>query len=222
MKKRIGVVFSGCGVNDGTEIHEAVSLMIALDKQEIEMVFLAPDIPQMHVVNHQTGQVCPDETRNVLVESARIARGPVTPITEIDVTTLDGLAFPGGFGAAKNLSDFAINGEKMTVNKQVKTLVNTMHLAGKPILSVCISPAILAAIFGTNNISFTIGNDKDTANVLESFGGSHVNCTATEVCVDRQLKLVTAPAYMLASGPAEVYKGITRAVENFILLLNEA
>jgi len=217
--KKIGMILSGCGVMDATEIHEAVSLMIALDKRGVEIVFMAPDRPQMHVINHLTNEVMEGEGRNILIESARIARGNIRSISEVNVDELDGLAIPGGYGAAKNLSDFAVSGNEMRVMEEVEGLIRGMVDRGKPVIAVCIAPAIIARLFGDRNVKFTIGNDESTAEVLSSFGGTHVCTTAKYFAFDENLKIVTAPAYMLASGPAELFDGIDKAVEKFMELL---
>lgn len=216
--RKIAMVLSGCGVNDGTEIHEAVSMMIALERAGFTVACFAPDMAQRDLVDHLAGRPA-EGTRNVLVESARIARGKVAPLSSLDPASHDGLAFPGGFGAAKNLSDFAVNGSDMKVRPEVERAMAAFHAAGKPILAVCIAPALVAKVFGPKGCRFTIGDDEGTAEALASFGGTHVATAATGVCVDETLKIVTAPAYMLASGPAEVFAGITNAVERFAALL---
>lgn len=220
--KKIGVVLSGCGVFDGSEIHEAVSLLIALNGYEgIEIVCLAPRAAQHHVIRHDKGEEAPDEKRCMMAESARIARGPVVALDEINPEELAGLCFPGGFGAAKNLCDFAFKGEEMTVRPDVSDLILKMVELRRPVLAVCIAPAIIAGVLGSRKVRFTIGNDEDTARKLESFGGTHVETDATGICVDENLKVVTAPAYMLASGPAEVYTGIANGVDAFMALVHK-
>lgn len=222
MMKKIGVVLSGCGVYDGSEIHEAVSMLIALNGfAGLEIVCLAPRAAQHHVIRHDKGEESKDEKRCMMAESARIARGTVTALDEINPEELAGICFPGGFGAAKNLCDFAFKGDEMTVRPDVSDLILKMLELKRPILAVCIAPAIIASVLGPQRVRFTIGNDADTARKLESFGGIHVETDATGVCVDENLRVVTAPAYMLASGPAEVYTGIANAVDTFMALVHQ-
>ncbi len=210
----IGVVLSGCGVYDGSEIHEAVLTLLSIDKVNAKAIIMAPDIDQMHVINHLTGQVANNESRNVLAESARIARGDIKNIKDISQKDLDALIFPGGFGAAKNLSNFAVKGNECSVNEQVIRLFKEMVNAKKPIGAVCIAPVITAKAFESTNtkVSLTIGSDKDTASAVERMGAKHINCPAKEVVIDKENKIISTPAYMLDSRISEVAEGIDKLV----------
>jgi enhancing lycopene biosynthesis protein 2 len=212
MAKKVGVILSGCGVFDGAEIHESVITILALDRAGAEMVFCAPDREQMHVVNHHTGEVAEGESRNVRIESARIARGPVRDVAEVKAEELDALIFPGGFGAAKNLCTFAVAGANCDVDPGVAALVREVHAQGKPIAAVCIAPALLAKVLGSEGPNLTIGNDAGTASAMVSLGANHVACPVTEFVVDRDRKLITSPAYMLAGSISEAAEGIEKTV----------
>jgi enhancing lycopene biosynthesis protein 2 len=212
MGKRIGVVLAGCGVYDGSEIHEAVVTLLALDRRGAEAVCCAPDVAQMHVVNHLTGEPTPGESRNVLVESARIARGKVQDVAHVRASDLDGLVLPGGFGAAKNLCDFAVKGKDCAVHPEVARLVREVHAAGKPVAAICIAPALLARVLGSEAPQLTIGTDPGTAAALEAMGARHVACPVRETVVDRERRLVTTPAYMLAGRISEAADGIDSAI----------
>lgn len=212
MKKKIGVVLSGCGVYDGSEIHEAVITLLALDRRGAEAICCAPDVPQMHVVDHLTGQPVAGQKRNVLTESARIARGKVRDVARVQAAELDGLILPGGFGAAKNLCDFATAGADCQVNPEVARLVREVHAQGKPVGAVCIAPALLARVLGGESPELTIGTDAGTAAKLEQMGARHVDCPVSEMVVDQKRKLVTSPAYMLAHRISEAAEGIDKAV----------
>lgn len=212
MAKKIGVILSGCGVYDGSEIHEAVITMLALDRQGAEMVLCAPDSPQMHVINHLTGEVAEDETRNVLTESARIARGAIRDVAGVAADELDGLIIPGGFGAAKNLCDFAVKGPDCDVDPEVARLVRELHGQHKPVAAVCIAPAVLARVLGDESPALTIGTDENTAAALEKMGARHQACPVTEFVVDRERKLISSPAYMLAQRISEAAEGIEKTV----------
>lgn len=217
MSKRVAVVLSGCGVYDGAEIHESVLTLLHLSQAGAQVQCFAPDMPQMHVVNHLTGQVEEGETRNVLVEAARIARGNIRPLTEASVTDFDALIVPGGFGAAKNLCDFAVKGAGMAVQKDFLAFAQAMHKAGKPVGLICIAPTMAAAICGAGTKT-TIGNDADTAAAVNATGAEHCPCTVRETCVDREKKLVTTPAYMLAQSIAEANAGIGKLVTEVLAL----
>ena len=212
MGKKVGVVLSGCGVYDGAEIHESVITLLALDRHGAEAVMCAPDVAQMHVVNHLTGDVAEGEERNVLVESARIARGAIADVKDISADDLDALILPGGFGAAKNLCDFAVSGAGCEVNSDVAALVRAVHAQGKPVAAVCIAPALLAKVLGDESPELTIGNDADTAGALETMGAAHVECPVREFVVDRERKIITSPAYMLAQRISEAADGIEGTV----------
>jgi len=211
--KRVAVILSGCGVFDGAEIHESVLALLALDRANAHITCAAPDIPQKRVVNHLTKQPAASETRNVLVESARIARGNIIPLSQLNVSEIDAIILPGGFGAATNLCDFALAGEKFGVNAEVAKVLQEAHKAGKPIGFVCIAPAIASKLFGPEKVEFTIGNDADTAKALQASGARHVNCTVHNIVVDRRLKIVSTPAYMLASRITEAEAGINKLVQ---------
>lgn len=218
MAKKIGVILSGCGVYDGSEIHEAVLTLLAINRHGAEAFCMAPDIEQMHVVNHLSGEVAAGEKRNVLVEAARIARGKIRNLATVGAADLDGVVLPGGFGAAKNLCDFAVTGPDCTVNPEVVRLVREMVAAQKPVGAICIAPVILARILGTDQAApqLTIGRDPGTAEAIQRMGGCHVDCPATGCVVDSARRLVTTPAYMLAGGIAEAAEGIDKAVKAVI------
>ena len=214
--KKIGVVLSGCGVYDGAEIHESVLTLLALARHGAEVICFAPDKNQVDVINHLTGEVMP-ETRNVLTEAARIARGNIQPLAQANATALDALIVPGGFGAAKNLSTFASQGSECHVDSELKALALAMHSAGKPLGFICIAPAMLPKIFDFP-LRLTIGTDIDTAEIIEDMGGEHVPCPVDDIVVDEDNKIVTTPAYMLAQNIAEDATGIEKLVDRVLVL----
>ena len=209
---RIGVLLSGCGFLDGAEIHESVLTLLALDKAGATAVCLAPDSAQHHVVNHLTGKEVSGEQRNVLVEAARIARGNIHNLKEIEALALDGLILPGGYGAAKNLSSFAFEGVQCHVHPDVETALQSFHKAGKPLGFLCISPVLAAKVFGIEHIELTIGNDADTASALEAMGARHTICTVQQAHVHREKKIVSTPAYMMHASLSEIAEGIEELV----------
>ncbi len=218
MAKRVAVLLSGCGVFDGSEIHEAVITLLALDNQGAEIICCAPNIEQRDVVNHATGQPM-NEKRNVLVEAARIARGKIEDLSKITPSTADALILPGGFGAAKNLCSYAVDGVNLTVHPEVRRVIQEFVRAGKPIGAICIAPVVVAASLSDLadvTPTLTIGNDPKTAQDLRSLGAEHVECSARDIVVDRRNKIVTTPAYMLAKGPAELFIGIEKLVKEIL------
>jgi enhancing lycopene biosynthesis protein 2 len=217
MAKKIGVLLSGCGVFDGAEIHEAVLTLLFLDRAGASVVCMAPDVAQLHVINHLTQQEM-DEARNVLVESARIARGDIQDVALIRADDIDALIIPGGFGAAKNLSDFAVNGPEATVHPQVARLLTEMADQAKPIGAICIAPATLVRALGGRSVQVTIGNDMGTASAITSMGGTHTVCSVADICVDEKKHIVTTPAYMLGPGIKDVAMGIEKLVDKVISL----
>ena len=216
--KKIGVVLSGCGVFDGAEIHESVITLLAIDRAGAKAVCMAPNIDQMHVVNHLTGEESVGEKRNVLVEAARIARGEIKDICTIKADDLCALVFPGGFGAAKNLSTFAIKGENCDVHPEVLRLVREFAAKKKPLAALCIAPAMMAKIYedAPNQPTLTIGNDKDFISKMETLGTTHQDCSARNFVFDEQNNIVSTPAYMLGQSISEVAEGIEKTINQLI------
>lgn len=219
MKKRIGVILSGCGVFDGSEVHEAVLTLLCLDRAGAEYECFAPDKPQAAVINHLTRQPVAGPSRNVLEESARIARGRVRDLASAKGSEPDGWVLPGGFGAARNLCDFAEKGAAATADPQTARVLREAHAAGRPIGLLCIAPAIAAVVFGgTIHPTLTIGRDPQTASALEKMGARHLGCAVTELAVDHQHRIVSSPAYMEGKSISEVFDGIQRLVETVLEL----
>ena len=214
---RVGVILSGCGYLDGAAVQEAVLTLLALDRAGAEVSCFAPDVDQLKVVNHLTGAET-QERRNVLVESARIARGDIDDVAEAEASDLDALILPGGFGAALNLCDFAVQGPDCTVHPDVARLVKEVHTAGKPIGAICIAPALIAKVLGEEEVTVTIGNDAGVAKAIAAMGATHEACPVDQFVVDREHKVVTTPAYMLGPGPKEVAAGIERCVAEVLAM----
>ncbi len=216
--KKIGVILSGCGVFDGSEIHEAVFTLLAIDRQGCEAVCMAPSV-DFPVTNHLTKQET-GEKRSVLEEAARIARGKIRDIKEVTAADLDAIVLPGGFGAAKNLCDFAIKGAAAAVNPEVARLLKEMAAAKKPIGAICIAPVLVATVLGKDYApTVTIGTDSGTAAEVCKTGAKHQQCPVTECVIDHEHKLVTTPAYMLATRISEVCDGIDLCVREVVKLM---
>jgi enhancing lycopene biosynthesis protein 2 len=209
-EKRVAVILSGCGYLDGSEIQEAVLALLALDRAGAKVQCAAPDKPQHHVLDHRTGTPMPD-SRNVLVEAARIARGNIVPLATIRAVDFDAVFLPGGYGAAKNLSTLAFDGPSATVDPELVRVLREFRAANKPIGAVCIAPAVLVAALHEGEV--TIGDDAGTAAAIVAMGGSHAACPVTELHVDRARRIVTAPAYMYGDARiSAVAAGIDKAV----------
>ncbi|WHS60135.1 isoprenoid biosynthesis glyoxalase ElbB [Pseudomonas sp. G2-4] len=219
MSKKIAVILSGCGVYDGAEIHESVITLLRLDQRGAQVQCFAPNIAQLHVINHLTGEEM-SESRNVLVESARIARGNVKDLREAKAEDFDALIVPGGFGSAKNLSNFAVEGAGCSIQPEVLALAEAFAEAGKPVGLICISPALAAKIYGPGVVC-TIGNDVDTAAAVVKMGGTHEECAVTDIVEDTARKLVSTPAYMLAQNISEAASGINKLVDRVLELTHE-
>ncbi len=211
--KKFAVVLSGCGVYDGAEIHESVMTLYAITKNGCTYQIFAPNIPQHHVVNHINGNVM-NETRNVLVESARIARGNIKPLSEFNPEFFDALIFPGGFGVAKNLSSWAFDSANCTVIPEVMKVIKDMYSAHKPIGALCISPVLLAKVIG--NATITIGKDAPTAKALESIGAKHQQAGHGQVVVDERNMLFTTPCYMLDATIVDIADGAKAIVSEML------
>lgn len=214
--KKIAVVLSGCGVFDGAEIHESVLTLLALDNNGAQYQCVAPNIPQRQVVNHLTQQVS-DEVRNVLVESARIARGDIKDIATVSAEDFDAAIFVGGFGAVMNLSDFSSKDIHFQIEENTLNFAKAMYAAKKPLGFACISP-VLAAKICDAGVKLTIGNDPVIAQKLQAMGAENEDCSAENIVVDSEHNVVSTPAYMLGKGPAEVYQGIDAMVRHILLI----
>ena len=215
MAKKIGVLLAGCGVFDGSEIHEAVLTLLYLDQSGVEITCMAPNVDQLHVLDH-TNQTEMDQKRNVLVESARIARGEIVDLARVTADQMDALIIPGGFGAAKNLSDFAVKGPEAQVNPQVQRILDEMIAAKKPIGALCIAPATVAKVLCAHHPEVTIGTDVGTASAIETMGCKHISCNVDEIHIDTANKIISTPAYMLGPSIKDVAVGIEKLVKRVI------
>jgi enhancing lycopene biosynthesis protein 2 len=213
--KKIAVVLAGCGVYDGAEIHEATLTLLSIVQNGAEYQCFAPDVNQAHVVNHITGEEMP-ETRNVMVEAARIARGNIKPLSEYSVADYDAIIFPGGFGVAKNLCSFAFDGADCFVNEEVEKSIRETVVAEKPIGALCISPALITKVLG--DVEVTIGEDAETSEAIKTMGGIHVQTTHGEIVVDEKYKVITTPCYMLNATIDQIATGAENAVKKLLEL----
>lgn len=210
---KVGVILAGCGVYDGSELGETIVTLLSLERAGIDYQCVAPDMKQMHVMDHLRGEE-QDEERNVLVEAARITRGNVLDIAGVSADDFDALVIPGGFGVAKNLCDFAVKGADCTVNPTVEKLVLGMVNAGKPVAALCIAPAMMARILGGagKKVKLTIGNDADVSAAINAMGAEHVECAVDDCVVDNDFKVITTPAFMAASCVSEAASGIEKTI----------
>lgn len=222
MPKRVAVVLSGCGFLDGSEIHEATSVLIHLDLLGLEAQCFAPDIPQSTVVNHATGSPT-HETRSVLAESARIARGKVRPVAQLHAKDFAAVVFPGGFGAAKNLCTFATDGANCRVLPDVTRVIKEFHAARKPLAMCCIAPVLAAKVLGRagggEGCTVTMGNDPGVIGAMARLDVTHVVKGPDEIVIDKPNRLVTCPAYMDDTTPGTVFRGVGRMLEAMAMLM---
>jgi len=224
----IAVVLSGNGVYDGSEVHETAAALASITRAGATVQCYAPDMKQMHVIDHTKGAPCESESRNVLVESARISRGNIKPLAELSSSVADALVFPGGFGAAKNLSDFAVNGANMTVTADVTRVITDFHEAKKPIALCCIAPMLAAKVLGDKGVTLTLGKS-DTASgkwpyagaidAAKSMGANVIEKSVDEVVVDEQNKVVTSPAYMYEGQFHEIQDSVTNMIKALLTLI---
>ena len=224
---KVAVVLAGCGRADGSEIHESVSCLIHLARLGAKYHCYAPDAPQADVVNHATGKAAPGETRNQMVEAARIARGEISPLSKLDPARYDAVVFPGGFGAAKNLCTFAKDGQNCRVIPDVERVIKGFHDQGKPVAMCCIAPVIGARVLSTASggpgVKVTIGDDAGTAAAINSWGSTNVSKKVTEALVDEVQRVATTPAYMDGDAtPYEVFEGIGRMIEGTLAMAKPA
>lgn len=213
--KHVAVILSGCGFLDGAEITEAISTLIAIGQHGGDYTVFAPnkDVPETnHLTQKATGQ-----NRNVLQESARIARGDIQPLENLKARDFDALAFPGGFGAALHLCNFAEKGSGGEIDPEVLRIVKEFYAERKPIAAICIAPAIMALAFGEKGVNVTIGNDQGTASEVEKTGAKHSNCDVEKFVVDSSNKIITTPAYMYGTAkPHQIFEGVSAAIGELI------
>lgn len=214
--KKVAVILSGCGAYDGSEIHEAVLTLLALTRAGAQITCVAPDITQRHVVDHSTGTVMEDEDRNVLQEAARISRGAIEPLDQIQVSNFDAFIYVGGYGAAKNLSTLAFDGAAYDADPTTVNLIQSACEAARPQGFMCIAPILAARALGDKKVKVTVGNDPDTTAAIEAKGAQHINCSVDAIIVDQDLKIVSTPAYMLAQNILEAESGINQLVEEVL------
>ncbi|SHO59354.1 isoprenoid biosynthesis glyoxalase ElbB [Vibrio quintilis] len=214
--KRVAVILSGCGVFDGAEIHESILSLLSIERHGGSWHCFAPDIDQLHVINHKTGEVT-GETRNVLTEAARIARGEIEDLATLNPEKYDALLIPGGFGVAKNLTDFAVNGAQCSINTYVASVCRAFAHTGKPAGYLCIAPTIIPMIY-EQGVRGTIGIDPDTSSAFNQMGGEHVECSVDDIVYDERFHVLSTPAYMLAGNVSEAAAGIDKLIKKLIEL----
>ncbi|WP_104205028.1 isoprenoid biosynthesis glyoxalase ElbB [Billgrantia saliphila] len=219
MSKQVAVILSGCGVQDGSEIYETTLTLLRLDQLGISYRCFAPDIAQHHVIDHRSGETVEGESRNVLMESARLARGDISALDELEAEEFDAVILPGGFGAAKNLSNFAEAGSDMEPLESLVEALAPFHEARKPIGLMCIAPALVPKLLGPG-IAVTIGHDPSVSGAISSMGGLHRSCGVEEIVVDFENRVVTTPAYMLATRISEAATGIFKLVDRIDELMD--
>lgn len=213
---KTAVVLSGCGVYDGAEIHEAVMTLYAIDRAGATYQVFAPNVFQHHVINHVSGEPV-SESRNVMTEAARIARGKIKPLTEYRAQDYDALIFPGGFGVAKNLCTYAFEGTECRVDRIVESAIRETHRAQKPIGALCIAPVLITKVLG--EVTVTIGNDAQTASDIVTMGGKHQVKSHGEITIDRKNLIVTSPCYMLDSTISDIARDADEMVKAILELV---
>ena len=216
MKKKVAVILSGCGVSDGSEINEAVLTLLAIEKQGAEYFCFAPNIESRKAIDHISNEEMA-ESRNVLIESARIARGQIKDLKEAKAENFDALIFPGGFGAAMNLCNFIVKKADCDILPQVVQLVKAMAQLNKPVGFMCIAPVMIPKLY-PNGVKLTIGRDQDIAQQIIKMGGEHIDCAVNDIVIDKTHKVISTPAYMLASTLHDAQQGINKLVEAVLAL----
>ena len=213
MDKKFAIIIGGCGHSDGSEIHETIMTMLAVERNDATYELFAPDKDQYHVINHLTGEEMVD-TRNMLVEAARIARGNIRSIDDFDVNNFDAVIFPGGYGVAKNFLNYAFKGVKATIDPQVERLIKEAYAAQIPIGALCLAPVLLAKVL--NDITVTIGNDEITAQDIVKMGSTNINTSAGEVISDKRNKIFSTPAYMLDATLSDIAEGAENLISTML------
>ncbi len=215
LRKKIAVVLSGCGNKDGTEITEAVSLIINLSKHNADIEYFAPDL-DFSVVNFLTNTLDDNHKRNMMTEASRITRSKMSALTELNPDKFDGLAIPGGYGVVKNLCDWASKKSKCQVNSDLSKIILKFYEQSKPIAAICIAPVLLAKVLGPKKVTVTIGNDPETIQEILKTGAYHEICPVDDYVTDRECKVITTPAYMYNATPIQIFEGISKLTKEFM------
>ena len=218
--KEIGVVLSGCGAQDGSEIHEAVITLLSLDRAGAHAKIMAPDMKQLHVINHLSGKTM-NSNRNSLIESSRIARGKIVPINTVKGEDIDAIIFPGGTGMAKNIFNYALVGKDFTIISDVERITIESLKLGKPIGAICIAPVMIAKILqnmGINGI-VTGGYNQQIIEDIEDMGINTKQVGAEDIVIDEVNKIISTPAYVEGKSIGEVAIGITKLVDKVLELV---
>lgn len=214
--KKFAMILSGCGQHDGSETHETILTLLAMDRAGVEWQAFAPDIVNNNIINHVTNDPLENESRNVLLESARLVRGKIKPLVELNVSDFDAVVFPGGMGAVTVLCDWLEKKSDFTFNADVARLIKDAKVLKKPMGFICIAPMMITKIYA--DAKFTIGNDKELAQEIANSGCEHVDCLASEAVVDSKNKLVSTPANMLKTNISVVAEGIDKLIKELINL----
>jgi len=226
----IGILLSGCGVYDGAEIHEAVLSMLAISQHGWNLTCLGLDKEQHHVINHLNGEEMP-EKRNMLIEAARIARGTITNIDQLDATKLDALVLPGGFGCAKNFTTWAFEGASCQIDPAIQALIETMHRNKKPLVALCVSPVVIAKALEKSEATpnLTVGHSQEDSPYDQSWFSQELSKTGVvveekshrEISIDEKNSVICAPCYMMEATINEIYQNIQLAMSALKTLLDE-
>ena len=218
--KEIGVVLSGCGAQDGSEIHEAVITLLSLDRAGAHAKIMAPDMDQLHVINHLSGKTM-NSSRNSLIESSRIARGKIVPINTVKGEDIDAIIFPGGTGMAKNIFNYALVGKDFTIISDVERITIESLKLGKPIGAICIAPVMIAKVLQNMGINGTVtgGYNQQIIEDIEDMGINTKQVGAEDIVVDEVNKIISTPAYVEGKSIGEVATGITKLVDKVLELV---
>lgn len=211
----IAVILSGCGNRDGSELQETLSLLLAIDRHDLKYQCFAPE-GSLAVVSYLDNKGETGEERDLMAESARIARGDIKPLSDYRADDYAALALPGGMGAARNLSDYAFVGQNMTVLPEVERAILDTHAAGKPVMAMCIAPMVLAKVLGPFDVTLTLGDSCAASKVAELLGANHEVCGPTDVCVDERNKVLTTPAYMVGTRISQIFDGAAHMVDRLV------
>lgn len=222
--KKCALILAGCGAKDGAEITESVSLMIAFDQAHFHVQAFAPNRSFHHVIDHAADQIVESENRNMLVESARIARGNVLPLQELAEDDYDVICFAGGFGVAKNFCNFASEGKNAVLENDVKDILFRFIRAHKIVSALCISPILLALAakeLQLKDAKITLGDgSSEAAEIVQTWGITHEPKKVHEASIDKVNRFVTAPAYMDAqASPKDIFASATSLVKGVESLL---
>ena len=217
--KKTAIILSGCGQVDGSETHETILTILALEQHNLDWEGLAPSGLQTEVYDHYTNTKENISPSSMITEAARLVRGNITIINAVNASDYAAVIIPGGAGVIKNLSNYSTAGINFTIHPELLAFMATIVRLQIPAGFICIAPILIPKLYG-NKPKLTIGSNVELAAKIVQIGGEHCDCLANDIVIDHAQKIVSTPANMVAKNIVEVYHGIYKLVTQIANWIN--